>query len=200
MDGFFSQESRLGMAITQDSAARLNRIVVKALLDQGVPAVTLAPSNSVVTDSRKTAFLSTQVLEEYLRKGLVPVVYGDVLVDQQQGCTIWSTDTVFANFAQELARKNWTIEKILHVTEAEGVWRNAAKEIYPLITADMCDEVRSHMVDVKGFDVTGGMWHKIESSLSLASLGIETRIFSGLRTNGIPEVFANNLSIGTRIV
>lgn len=44
----------------------------------------------------------------------------------------------------------------------------------------MRDEVKRSMTDIKGFDVTGGMWHKIEEALSLTERGITTRIISGL--------------------
>ncbi len=141
----------------------------------------------------------TDVLEEYLEQGLIPVVYGDVIVDQTQGCTIWSTDQVFSFFAKELSVRGWNVERILHVTEAEGVWKNEQKEIYPLITEDLRAEVREKMVDTKGFDVTGGMWHKIEESLVLANLGIETRILSGLIQDSIYETFVGNTTTGTRI-
>ncbi len=199
MDGFVGKESCLGMAITQDAAARLNRIVVAALLAHGVPAVSLAPSASLITKKRNAAVSFTDVLEEYLKKGLIPVVYGDVIVDQIQGCTIWSTDRVFSFFAKELTTRGWIIERILHVTEAEGVWKNKKKEIYPLITEKIRQEVKEKMVDVKGFDVTGGMWHKIEESLALANLGIETRILSGLTQNSIYDTFLGNTTIGTCI-
>jgi len=208
MDGFINSESKMGMAITQDSAARGNREVVKAFLIEEMPAVTVAPSNSIVTKNRAADSSFIDVIDEYIRLGMIPVTYGDVLVDREQGCTIWSTDTVFNFLAGEFQTKGWQIDQIIHVTEAEGVWpmhdgqfvmHNGRKVIYPAITPDMRDEVRASMTDTKGFDVTGGMWHKIQESLSLAEAGITTKIISGLKPNALYNTLMGDQSEGTTI-
>ncbi len=210
LDGFIHEESKMGMAITQDAAARLNREVVTTCLTHGLPALTLAPSNSLVTDHKQAKTWFSEVFEEYLRKGMLPVTYGDVLIDQSQGCTIWSTDKVFSFFAKEFEQRGWEVDEIIHVTEAEGVWtqsdpqsitekQSQKKEIYTKITPEMTEEVKSAMTDTKGFDVTGGMWHKIEEALSLTELGITTRIISGIIPNNLYKVLLGDTSIGTQI-
>lgn len=208
MDGFIHTESKMGMAITQDSAARINREVVKKCLEYELPAVTLSPSNSLVTNKRLADSYFTDVFEEYLKNGLLPVTYGDVICDKHQGCTIWSTDTVFSFFAREFSRRGWIVDQILHVTEAFGVWKvengkpilqKAEKAIYKKITPQMKEEVRHSMTDIKGFDVTGGMWHKIEEALSLTQLGISTRILSGLIPGAVYNTLLGDDSYGTVI-
>lgn len=204
--GFIHAESVMGMAITQDSAARLNREVVKVCLTHGLPAVTLSPANSLVTKSKVADSYFTQVFEEYLKKGLVPVTYGDVIVDRDQGCTIWSTDRVFTFFAQEFETHGIEVDQIIHVTEAAGVWidgklpdPNTPANIYQRITPAMRDEVKRSMTDIKGFDVTGGMWHKIEEALSLTERGITTRIISGLVPGYVYKTLLGDTSNGTTI-
>src|SRR4030042_2043405 len=41
--GIVSEESRMGSALVQDAASRLNRIVVNALLTAGEPAISVQP-------------------------------------------------------------------------------------------------------------------------------------------------------------
>lgn len=200
IDGFIHEESRIGMAITQDAAARLNRIVVHALIDRGVPAVSVAPSSTILTDKKQAKSWYSDVLLNYLEKGMLPVVYGDVLSDTTQGCTIWSTDTVFSFLARELPKLNYTVDQIIHVTEAGGVWKDSnTKEIYERITPLMHEEVRLSMIDTKGFDVTGGMWHKIEEALSLTDFGISTRIVSGVEGQVVYNTLQGSASFGTII-
>jgi isopentenyl phosphate kinase len=199
MEGFVGDDSRMGMAITQDSAAQLNRIFVAECLKHNIPALTLAPSNTVVTDKRQEKSFCDDILKEYLHQGMVPVTYGDVLIDRKQGCTIWSTDTVFSFFARQLSADGFTIKEIIYVTQAQGVWKNEQKEIYETITPDMKDELQSKMTDVDGFDVTGGMWHKIEESISLTDLNIKTRIISGLQKNALYHTLMGDPTIGTLI-
>jgi len=208
MEGFVTDESRIGMAITQDSAARINREVVKVCLEAGLPAVTLAPSNSLVTNNHQAASYFTDVFEEYLKNDLLPVTHGDVLIDRAQGCTIWSTDTVFSFFARQFHQRGWQVQKIIHVTEAGGVWQrenndwkmsDGEKVIYEAITPKMRAEVKASMGEVKGFDVTGGMWHKIQEALSLTDLGITTQIISGLTPGNVYQALLGDSSIGTTI-
>lgn len=208
MHGFIGNDSRIGMAITQDSAARLNRIVVAACLREEIPAVSVAPSNSLITESREATTWFPDVFEEYLRNQLTPVTYGDVLVDRKQGCTIWSTDKVFSFFARQFQERGWIVDQIIHVTEANGLWQKEGtdwkmdgtnKAIYPRITPSMREEVKMSMTDTKGFDVTGGMWHKIEEALSLATLGIRTRIVSGIEPGNVFKALTGDSSIGTTI-
>ncbi len=209
VQGFIDDESRIGMAITQDSAAQINRLVVKECLDAGLPAVTVAPSNSVVTTNTAHHTFYADVFEEYMRKGMLPVTHGDVLVDTEKGCSVWSTDKVFTFFAQEFVNRGWHVNNIIHVTEAEGVWKrnhnewvldkHGNKVIYPVITPEMRDEVQNAMVTTKGFDVTGGMWHKLEEALRLTKLGITTQIISGCVPGALTAAAQGDTSIGTII-
>lgn len=200
IDGFIHEESAIGMAITQDAAARLNRVVVRSLIEAGVPAVSVAPSSSILTQNKKVKNWFGDVLVNHLERGLLPVVYGDVLADAAQGCTIWSTDTVFSFLCRELPSFGYSVENIIHVTEAGGVWKDIqTKEIFPMITISMKEEVRGSMTDTKGFDVTGGMWHKIQEALSLAELGIQTRIVSGIERKVVYNTLLGDSSFGTVI-
>ena len=199
MEGFIHEESKMGMAITQDSAAQSNRAVVAALIAAGLPAVTVAPSGFVITNKRVAQVSFLNVLVHYLSQGLQPVTHGDVIADVEQGCTIWSTDKVFGFLARELSKKEYKISEIIHVTEADGVWKNPAKDIYERITPELLPEVKQAMVDTKGFDVTGGMLHKIEESLALTTLGIQTRIMSGLFPDHLYQQLAGQANYGTVI-
>jgi isopentenyl phosphate kinase len=198
MDGFINENSRFGMAVVQDNAAQLNRIVVHELIKHHVPAVSLYPSNSIITKNRKPYHACTQVLEQYLESGMVPVTGGDVIADSAQGCTIWSTEEVLAFFAQHLAKKDWKIKHIIHVTEVPGFLDHEGL-LVEQITPAMWQQYQSAVKKTKGFDVTGGMSLKIEESLLLTQLGIESKIISGLESNNLYNTLTDRNWVGTRI-
>lgn len=198
MDGFKDPDSRLGMAVVQDKAAQLNRLVVKAFLEVGLPAVTLAPSNSFVTNQRKMQSSFLDVLLEYGRQGLLPVTYGDVLVDAGQGCTIWSTEEVLSFLAEELVQLGWRVEQVLHVTEVDGFY-GENNMVVPKITPENWTNLQQLVTGTKGYDVTGGMSLKIGESLELAQKGIESKILSGLQPNNVLNALRNYDWIGTAI-
>jgi isopentenyl phosphate kinase len=198
LHGFKDEESVMGMAIVLDSAAQLNRIVIKEFLEAGIPAVSLAPSNCLVTRKRVAETYFTEVFEEYIKNGLLPVTFGDVLVDRDQGCTIWSTEEVLSFFARKFQEKGWQVEQIVHVTETDGVY-DLEKKVLPVVTQMNWPEVQKAITMTKGFDVTGGMGLKILESLQLAEQKIESKIVSGLRADNLYNALAARTFIGTTI-
>ncbi|HAV15537.1 MAG TPA: hypothetical protein DCX25_04365 [Candidatus Pacebacteria bacterium] len=199
MQGFVNDESPMGMAIVQDSAAQLNRIVVRAFLQQGVPAVSLYPSNSLVTNARKPVAYFTDVFEQYLRLGMFPVTGGDVIADEKQGCTIWSTEEVLSFFAQQFVKKGWHITGIFHIVEVDGVY-DLNKRLVSRITYKNWPKIKQAITCTKGFDVTGGMGLKVEESLALAKLGIPSNILSGLVKDNVYNALVGKQWKGTEIL
>lgn len=199
MDGFINEDSRMGMAVTQDSAAQLNRIVVQEFLAHSIPAVSFYFSNSMVTDSDKAKHWCGEVMEEYLAKGMVPITGGDVLVDRTKGCTIWSTEKILGYLAEHFSESQaYSVQKIIHVTEVEGVL-DASGCVIPQITSKNIREVEKLIGVTKGFDVTGGMGHKLEESMKLAQKGMQVGIISGLKKDTLYHSLVGDTVVGTAI-
>lgn len=199
MDGFIRKDSVVGMAITQDSAAQLNRIVVKAFLAEQQPAVSFLFSNSLVTRSGKSQHFCAEVLDQYLEKGLLPITGGDVIVDSKQGCTIWSTEKVLAHLAEYyIHQKQFEVKRVIHVTEVEGVLA-ADGSIFEQVHSENFAEVAKLINGTKGFDVTGGMAHKLEESLDLAQQGVDSYILSGLKKNNLYNALIGSDWHGTKV-
>lgn len=198
ISGFDDDRGRLGMAITQDCAAQLNRLVVSQFLAANIPAVSYLFSNSLVTKETRPASWDPRVLIEYLAKGLLPVTGGDVIVDQVQGCTIWSTEKVLAHIAKGLPKEKFQVKEIIHVTEVTGVLDQSGQTIDE-ITPPSASQVKQLIGETNGLDVTGGMWHKIEESLQLLEYGIESKILSGLKPNNLYQALIGAKWQGTTI-
>lgn len=199
MEGFINKDSVMGMAITQDTAAQLNRIVVQELINEHIPAVSFLFSNTMITNARKADHWCFDVLSEYLRRGLVPVTGGDVIVDKKQGCTIWSTEQVLSHIAQHFDEEHgYHIQRIIHVTEVDGML-SASGTLIPKVNRDNEKEIIAHLNGTKGFDVTGGMGHKIDESLQLLDKGVESYILSGLKKGNLYSALTGNGWVGTHI-
>lgn len=196
--GFLNEESKLGMAIVQDAAAQLNRKVVYEFIKNEIPAVTFAPSNTLVTTSRQEQDNFFKLLEMYLEKGLFPVTYGDVVVDTKQGCTIWSTEEVLAFLAERFLSEGYTVDSLVHVTEVPG-FLDGKKQVIPQITRQNWPQLKKHLGLTKGFDVTGGMSLKIEESLTLADQGVKSVILSGTQQDNLYNYLVGKNWIGTAI-
>ncbi len=172
-----------GYAETSAVAARLNRIVMDALLAAGVPVVSLQPSASARAREGKLLELAVHPIQELLGHGLVPLVYGDVAVDDEWGSTIISTEESFVYLAHRLRP-----QRILLVGEVEGVYSRDPRQdpeahLIPVIGATRVDQLESALGDSHGVDVTGGMRSKVQLMMGLVRdlRDLRVTLFSGMR-------------------
>jgi isopentenyl phosphate kinase len=131
-----------------------------------------------VTDERKVLSWDLHPLRTFLDQGLLPVVYGDVVVDRKLGGTILSTEDIFVHLAAHLRPQT-----ILLAGEEPGVWANfpASTELLKEITpADRAHNLKGIQGAVDT-DVTGGMSGKVHQMLTLIEKfpEITVQIFSG---------------------
>lgn len=196
--GVINQESYQGIAEVQEAAARLNRIVVKRLVNAGLPAVSISPSGCYLTCGGRVVKIFTDSIEKLLQFEMLPVLYGDVVMDQEKGCCILSTESVLGSLALALKNKGFLIEKIIHCGKTEGVYDKEGKTI-PFINRENFVYYRDVLGGSSGIDVTGGMFHKVEESLKLAEQGIPALIIDGV-THGTLLKAINNGITGTKIL
>jgi isopentenyl phosphate kinase len=161
--GIAPEADHIGYARTAAAALRLNRIVVDALLDAGLPALSLQPSASLQARAGQVVRWETEPLATALARGLMPVIHGDVAFDEAQGTAIISTEALLAHLA--LATRLGPSRIILvgedAVYTADPRIDPHARRI-PLITAANLTDVLSGAGGSHAVDVTGGMRSKLE--------------------------------------
>ncbi|MCA9923651.1 MAG: isopentenyl phosphate kinase family protein [Anaerolineales bacterium] len=185
--GVHSPAEWAGFAEVSSSAARLNRLVVDALQKNGVPAIALQPSASVVCENGRITYIATHPIQSALAAGLVPVVYGDVAFDVIRGGTIISTEEVMMALASTL-QPRW----LLLAGETEGVLDENGR-LVPTITRQTLPQIVDALGGSRGTDVTGGMAGKVISMLDLVDTHeqLQILIFSGLVPNRLQKVLLN---------
>lgn len=195
-EGFVNQRSSRGIAEVQDAAARLNRIVVKELLATGEDAVSINPSSCMIAkDARiKDGFL--EPLIKLLGLKILPVVYGDVALDEKQGCCILSTEMILNFLALRLQEKDFKILRIIHCGKTDGVYDAQGKTIFQINPKNFT-MVKESLGASNGIDVTGGMLHKVEECLRITRLGISSQIINGLVVNNLKKAILRQKVKGT---
>jgi isopentenyl phosphate kinase len=186
-----------GFGVTGDAAARLNRAVVATLLSEGVPVWSIQPGAILRCRDGVIADGSQSIVREALDRGIVPVLYGDVVLDTVRGGTIASTEEIFAWLARALPPR-----RIVLAGEVDGVFtadplRHADARHVPLITpADMA-ALGAGLAGSHGVDVTGGMLAKVRQCVELVqehdrleivicSGLVEGNLYQALVTDGSP--------------
>lgn len=166
-----------GFARVADAMGRLNRYVVHALLEAGVNAVSVQPSASALAHGGVLQQLDTAVIQRMLTVGLTPVVYGDVVLDQQQGAGIASTEHIFAYLAPQLLPRRIVLVGEQGVFTADPRHDPTASRIAYVTTANI-ETVLTQTGASHGTDVTGGMATKVREMWQLVQLvpGLEVQL------------------------
>jgi isopentenyl phosphate kinase len=177
--GLRSADQLPGVSRTQERAAALHRIVIEALLAAGALPFSIAPSSCLVADAGRPAAFAAEPLLLALDRGLLPVLYGDVVTDRSWGISIGSTERLFEALAGTLQDQGRTIRRAVWLGETDGLY-DAEGRTVPTISAGDLDRVRAAIGAPAGTDVTGGMLHRVETALGLARLGVPSLLANGL--------------------
>ncbi|MCK6577969.1 MAG: hypothetical protein L6Q98_07670 [Anaerolineae bacterium] len=163
MQGVCSLEDWRGFAHVAAAAAELNGLVSATLRAQGMPVWRIQPSASARSTGGEIVDMALQPIRAALEHQLVPLVYGDVSLDDQRGGTIISTETVFFYLARHLP-----VDEILLLGDVDGVFDQTGA-IIPVITPALLPQIEAALGGSAGTDVTGGMAAKVRHMLNLVS-------------------------------
>ena len=173
-----------GFCEVQDAAASLNRIVVSELIKAGVLAISVNPSSMMIAKGRKIVEFFDEPILEAIRMGLTPVFYGDIVFDKSQGSAIFSTEQLIAEIVKKFRKKNITVSRVIQNGITKGVLDQKGKVIAE-ITKKNYPKLRRLIFKTEGFDVTGGMKHKLEEALTMTHYGLKTMIINGSLKNNL---------------
>jgi isopentenyl phosphate kinase len=183
-----------GASRTQERAAALHIQVLEALRAAGLAPFSLAPSSFLVAESGVAVDRFLPPLAHALRLGLLPVIYGDVVLDRTWGASIASTEAVLSEIASGLPGLGIETSRALWLGETDGVYDAAGTTIRHLAKIE-----DAAIGAARGTDVTGGMRLRIETCLALACRGIPSTILDGRAPGRLAAAIRGEDVPGTRI-
>lgn len=199
LHGGLSEPSRLlGVTETQDHAHRLHRLVMEKMIEAGLACFSLAPSSLMIAEDGRPAAVWAEPALRALELGLVPVTFGDVVLDRRRGVAIFSTETVLGALAAALEESGRAVGRALWMGATDGVL-DARGETVPVITEEVLPAVREAATGATGEDVTGGMRHRVEAAWAMARAGIGSLILDGSRAGVLERALAGEQVGGTRV-
>ncbi len=187
-----------GFSVTHQSMEKLNSSVVSFLRAEGINAIAYQPSALGILRDKKLVYFPTEVLEKLLDLGMVPVAYGDVLVDEETGVNILSGDHLVPYLARKLKA-----DRVLIATDVEGIFnlnprRHEDAELIKEVTSENIELIRE-IGSSESTDVTGGMEGKLYELMNLAEYGIESEIISALNPGVLKKNLLGMKGLGTLI-
>ena len=189
--GVINEKSWEGFSRVQNDAATLNRIVVSALIEARENAVSIQPSASCFAKEDEIKEWPTKPIETSLSRGLIPVPYGDVCLDEKEGFCIISTEEIFRFLAKKLKP-----ERIIMAGKTDGVLDSKGNVIRE-ITKGNFEEIKKSLMPSDGVaDVTGGMILKVKKALEM---GTEVEIINGMKEGLLKKALIGEKGLGTII-
>ncbi len=196
--GFSNDEEKRGFCLVHQDALDLNLLLAKVFLQAGLPVISLPPFTMVVTHNKKVVTSDFLTIENSLQAGLIPLVFGDVVLDKAIGGTILSTDTLLAELAKYFyLQHNWKV-RLVNAGNYPGVCNHDGQVISQITQANY-SQIKAVLGKSESVDVTGGMAKKVEEFLAIASLGIDCWIIDGNLPGNLVSAVLGTPSQGTLI-
>ncbi|MEE8167913.1 MAG: isopentenyl phosphate kinase [Candidatus Hydrothermarchaeales archaeon] len=189
------EEQIQGVALTRKAMGELNNCVVSALVEQDIPAVVIQSSAVVVCRDGRIHEFNLEALKGFLTLGLVPVLYGDVVLDEEQGFCILSGDQIVSYLS-----RIFKPDKIVLATDVDGVFDKDPKKSK---NAKLLKELANRDLHAIDFgleeDATGGIRGKLLELLELAEEGFQSHIINALKEDRMKKALLGKEVIGTKI-
>jgi isopentenyl phosphate kinase len=177
-EGIKSRKDVYGLAVVQQDAIKINRIVNRIFLEEGLPCLSFIPSSFSLANNKELSLIFTKPIIQALKVDALPLVFGDVILDEKIGCCIFSGEKTLDNLITPLSRAGFKITRIIQCGVTDGVYDGKGKTI-SLITPTSFSRWGRVIKGSSQTDVTGGMAHKVEECLRTAKQGVESLIING---------------------
>ncbi len=187
-----------GTAVVQRDVRDLNLRVIDALLDAGVPAVSLPPAAWLELEDGVLRQFDARPFQRAMGRGLVPVTFGDVLNDRVTGVAIASGDLLMAAIAAVFMP-----DISVFVTAVDGVYDGDPEEpdsrlmpeVSPVTVPDGSGRAPEGVADV-----TGSMGGKLSKAFEVAQRSQETWVIGGNRPGRLRSLLDGKRVKGTRVM
>jgi len=198
-EGYRGPFQTMGFSETHQAMVTINKMVLDALIQEKVPAVTVQPSAFILTDKGRIRSMETDIVLKLLKSGITPILYGDVVLDSTLGFTILSGDQLVSSLAIKLGA-----DRIIMGIDVNGLYTadpkvHSSARLIPHLTPQELRLLQQKIEGVRVTDVTGGMLGKIIELMPAVEQGIKAIIVNASKPNYIYRVLKGEKVPGTII-
>ncbi len=197
VEGLVTPEDRAGFLEVQREAHALHDIFMQESSAAGLSVLSFPPSACVVSQNRRILKWDIDPIRRALQLGMIPVVYGDAVLDTKLNGTILSTEDLFSYLGSKLHPT-----RILLAGVEEGVFSDFPNnaQLIPVMTPDSFAHIGDRVAGSQHIDVTGGMESKVKIMIDLVKVHpqLQVSIFNGKTKDNVYKAICGNLP-GTTI-
>ncbi|UCD00841.1 MAG: type 2 isopentenyl-diphosphate Delta-isomerase [Promethearchaeota archaeon] len=184
------EDQIVGLSKTHEAMNKFNSIIINKFLDKGYPAISIQPSSIFIQDFNEINLKSIDPIEKLLDLGIVPVLYGDILLSKDFSFSILSGDHIILKLCEKI--RNFKISKVIFAIEEDGIYVkvNGNEKLALKINSNDLDDLKLAQLDQK-IDVTGGIKGKLETIKEIVKFNIPVQIINGLKNKNIIKALNN---------
>jgi isopentenyl phosphate kinase len=175
-NGFTYYDQVAAAARVQYDVRELDSMIINELLNEGIPAVSVPPGSCFVMDDGKIVANDTEAIEALASVGIMPVIFGDVIMDRKKGFGICSGDQLM-----EVMCDLFKPTAVVFVSDIDGLYDKDPKT-HPdakLITEVTAENLKKIDSESSVDDVTGGVYSKMEAMLRMSTADRECILVNG---------------------
>lgn len=195
-NGYVDDSQIPGVVKVSFDMRQLNSKVMDELVDAGIDAVSI-PTGSCFQMEDGELVGDTEILQKYVELGIMPVMFGDVVIDRKRRFGICSGDKIMEFLADLFAP-----ERVIFVSDVDGLYEDNPKtnKNARLIGKVDRDVLESATTTIDVPDVTGSIREKMESMLRMCSPERDCIMLNGKIKDRLYDALTGKDIIGTRAV
>ena len=182
------------LAMVSLDVRELNTMVMTEVINAGIDAISIPPSAAFrMSDGEIVG--DTTILKKYVELGIMPVMFGDVAIDDKKHFSICSGDKIM-----EMLAELFNPEMVVFVSDVDGLYdcdpkTNKNAELFETVDHEILNHVVTNM---ETSDVTGGVHEKMEAMLRMSSANRDCILVNGTVEGRLQAVLNNENTIYTR--
>ncbi len=194
----------LGLTKTNQSVKKLNTKIVDGFLSRDIPVLSLTTSSVFFQENSVLKFTGFNQIGSLLDLGIIPILFGDILLHDPKNFSIISGDRVIFEICKSFSSSvnaKYKINKIIFCFDKDGIiisnTEKDSKVIQNIKSKDL------NLISLKKFedsiDVTGNIKGKLEEIKKICELGIPVQLINGQKPNLLSKAMKNEEILSTLI-
>jgi isopentenyl phosphate kinase len=183
----------LGLAETHHAMVKFNSYLIEQFLESNYPVLSIQTSSIFIKDSEVISTKSLDVIGTTLDLGIIPILYGDIILDKKGSFSIISGDQIILALCQHL--NSYNISKVVFAMESDGLYiiDKNNNENSKLVTECYSSELDNlNLADLgQKIDVTGGIKSKLNFIKTICKSKIPVQLINGLIEGYIQKSLKN---------
>ncbi len=172
----------LGLVETHQSMNKFNSYLIDLFLENKYPALSIQASSIFIKSSGAILTHSIDIIEAALDLNILPILYGDIILDKDGSFSIISGDEIIFELCEKL--KKYHVSKVIFTMETDGLFICDEHEENKYIFLEECcyDKLDFlNLADIgQKIDVTGGIQGKLDFIKKICNYKIPVQLVNGL--------------------